>query len=325
MTRRCRWFSALAAAAALAPLSILDTGPRPVCGRDLDPRAESCGQCHVEQHREWKGRAHHRAWTDEIYQAELKTKTRQQQCTPCHIPTSVHGRLGKKPETRDVRQEEGVTCVSCHEHKGKILGPFGAATEAHESTKSDAFSRRGSVELCASCHGTSIADILGVAKDWQTLFEKDEAAKTCIECHMPEVERPLAIDPATGKATTPARAGRQHTVLGPDDAEFCAKAFELSVRTDGDRLVLTVANRAGHRVPGFKLRTFKVGVGVGDAAGKNLAEHAFEISGKDPLPGAATRDFAFARPAGAAKLSVRIAHVMMDVDRGVVLEPTLDV
>jgi hypothetical protein len=304
--------------------SLASHAPASHAAQDPDPdTAASCGKCHTEIHGEWLGRAHANAWVDEIYQAQLAEKTRQDNCLPCHIPQSALARIGKKPKTRDEHKDEGVTCVTCHKDNNTIHGPFGAQTKAHPTAKHAAFTLEGSAELCAGCHRTTIADVLGVARDHEEVYPA-KVTKTCIECHMPEVERALAVDPESKQPSSPVRKGRSHVVLGPRDVDFCASAFGLSAKVQGDEVVLTVKNQAGHRVPGLKLRTFELHVALVDDGGKELATHVVELTGRDPLPiDPMARDFPFAKPAGAKAMTVRIDHLLMDEKVATVAEHQL--
>ena len=301
------------------------TDPAGSTPRQQNPadQAASCGRCHTDIYGEWKGRSHANAWVDKIYQAQLEKKTRKKNCLPCHIPQSALDRLGKKPKTRNVHKDEGVTCVTCHQSGGVIHGPFGAATPAHPTKKHDAFTLTGSNKLCAGCHRTSIADVLGVARDHAKVFPA-QVKQSCVECHMPEVERALAIDPQTKKPSGPVRKGRSHIVLGPGDADFCGTAFGLSAKRADGQTILVIENKAGHRVPGLKLRVFEVHVALQDAAGGVVAEHKIELTGKDPLGiDPLQREFPFPLPAGATAIQVRIDHLLMGEKLATVLTQTL--
>ena len=282
----------------------------PPAGLEDPLSAAACGKCHTEIHKEWDGRAHQRAWDDPIYQAKLKTKKRPKSCHACHIPDRVLGkRLGRKPATRKDEKSwhEGITCVSCHELDGKIHGPYGAKTAAHESVKDEAFSKAGSIKLCSSCHRTKIDVVYPVAKDFEEAGFADEGG-SCVGCHMPKVERHLAVDPETGKPTGEKRKGRSHATLGPNDAEFCGKAFAITAQKKDAKLVVTVANEAGHRVPGLRIRDFHFKAVQKDASGKVLGEDTFEIGGEEPLKAAAQREFPFALKDGATQVEVIVDH-----------------
>ena len=173
--------------------------------------------------------------------------------------------------------------------------------------------------------------MLPIGKDYDKSWA-DPKRKTCIECHMPEVERPIAFDPDTKEATGPVRKGRRHTLLGPSDAEFCASAFELSAAVKDGKVVLSVENKAGHRVPDLMIRIFDFEVTQLDADGKELATDKAAITGKrgQRLEVLTTREFAYPAKPGAAKLKVVVRHRLFDMKRavdedlGTVLTKTLD-
>lgn len=289
-----------------------------------DPEsAKTCGMCHTEIYAEWKGRKHADAWDDEVYQAKLKTRKRKKSCTGCHIPTRVLARLGRKPKTRKNLLHEGVTCVSCHENDGAIHGPFGAQTDAHKSIKDPLFSHHGSSALCLSCHSTKIDVVLPVGRDFKeyVLAHKGES---CAGCHMPEITRHLAVSVITGKPVGEKRLGRSHKLLGANDPEFCATAFKLSVEKADGKFVLHVENKAGHRVPGLRIRGFHFFVRQQDAHGKTLAEHKFVIDSENGIKVLETRQFPFDPVAGAKKLEVTVEHHFKDKLVAQIIKQTLD-
>ena len=279
--------------------------------------------CHTEIHAEWKDRKHGVAWTDPIYQAAMQQKTRPQLCHACHIPGSVLERLGSRPRTRDRHLEEGITCVSCHKKGNAQQGPYGSDTLAHLCEKNEAFSFEGSVALCASCHSTQIEDVLPVAKDF---IDADMASKgkSCIGCHMPEVERQLSISLATGNPVGEMRKGRSHALLGPGDVEFCATAFEFAASRRGSDLVLSISDMAGHRIPGLALRTFPVEVRQLDGGGEQLRTDSFVISAENGLQAEETRDFTFPLAEGTAAVEVVLDHFLQGEKVASILTRKLD-
>lgn len=290
-------------------------GPGAPQGRDPNS-AVTCGQCHTEIYQEWKGRAHSKAWTNELYQAQIKPKKKPQNCHGCHIPVDVHRRLGRKPKPRDALRHEGVTCVSCHKSAktgDDILGPFGSKTDAHPCQKNPAFTGTGSISLCKSCHNTKIGPVLPLGRDHDKYREQlGDKAKTCIECHMPAIERQLAVSIVTGKPVGEKRMTRSHVVLGPRDIEFCKKAFALQARKDGKDLVFGIENRAGHRIPGLKLRQFAVAIAQLGRDGGQLATHEIVLSHENEIKVLETREFRFDLAAGASSVEVRIDHVFQE-------------
>lgn len=280
--------------------------------KDPDPdSAKTCAMCHKAIYNEWKVRKHAGAWDDEIYQAKLKKKKRAKMCYACHIPERVLARLGRKPKTRKKNLHEGVNCVACHEKDGKIHGPFGAETDAHKSVKDPLFTDKQSSALCQSCHSTKIDVVLPVGRD----FKKANLAakgKSCAGCHMPKVERHLSVSPVSGKPVGEKRKGRSHKILGPNDAEFCAKAFKLSAKKNGKQLELTIENEAGHRVPGLTIRAFHFFVRQKDGAGKTLSEKKVVVDSENGLQVVESRLFPFDLAAGAVSVEVAIEHHFQD-------------
>lgn len=286
--------------------------------------AASCGQCHTEFYEEWKHAAHAKAWTDPIYQKSLEGKKRPRVCHACHIPQEVLARAGRKPKTRKKLLHEGVNCVACHRLGDTIHGPFGAETDAHPSVKDPTFTSGNVVALCSSCHATKIGPVLPVARDYKRsgFFEKKK--KSCVDCHMPKVERHLAVSMVTGKPVGEKRMTRRHRVLGPRDAEFCAKAFDLHVRKDGADVVLTIGNEAGHRVPGLKLRQFPVRVVQIGAKDAELDRAEIVIDHENPLKVLESREFRFPAAEGARAVRVEIDHRFQDQLVATVLTRRLD-
>src|SRR5262249_6241871 len=157
-------------------------------------------------------------------------------------------------------RDEGVHCASCHRLEGTIHGPFGCTTDAHPCEKDPVFQTPGVTALCASCHAMKIGPVLPLARDFQDSSHA-RAGKSCVSCHMPEIERALVTDAAAG-GNAVRRTTHDHRMLGPSDVELCAKAFEVGLRKGDRGLSVTVTNRAGHRVPGLALRKFVVSVRI---------------------------------------------------------------
>ncbi len=313
-------------AAALACLCLWATGspdaPAAVATHPQDPQAArpaaaaDCGRCHQAIHDEWRASAHGRAFTDPVYQAALKGRARPELCHGCHIPQNVLDRLGQKPRPRADHHHDGVGCVACHARGEAIHGPFGAATDAHRSVKDPVFGDQGSTALCSSCHATAIADVLPLARDFAEAGLQAKG-KSCVGCHMAAVERPLAVDPATGAAAGPARHGRSHALRGPGDPLFCAEAFALTVAAHGAGLRLRVRNKAGHRVPGLaRLRAFVMRFRVVDGGGRTLHELPFTVDGDNPLLVGETRILDLPRPDGAVAVLATVHHRFGDTTRG---------
>lgn len=323
MRPSCTW----AGMAALALVSGTGHGsaPRPIeCAQQADTdSALECGRCHQDNHREWSQGAHAKAWTDPVYQKALLGKPRPDLCHGCHIPQEVQRRLGKPPQPRQARLADGVDCVACHRRAGAILGPFGAKTTAHETMQDPTFAAPGSNALCAACHSTKIGPVLPVARDFEERGLAEQG-KSCTGCHMPKVDRVIAIDPVTSRPSGPLRSGREHQVLGPGDAAFCAKAFEITLRRDGDECILAIANKAGHRVPGLTARKFVVRARqLGDDDREIKKEPAFEITAENELRVMETREVRFLLAARATKVEVAVDHSLFGKTVATILQRVL--
>ncbi|HVS17209.1 MAG TPA: hypothetical protein VMT18_01325, partial [Planctomycetota bacterium] len=203
----------------------------------------------------------------------------------------------------------GVTCVACHQGPdGEILGPHGTPTDAHASRRAETFVGAGTNALCATCHGTFVGPVIGLARDFAD-SARAAAGGSCVECHMAEVERSFALTPAEdgGEPTaSPVRKGRSHALQTPRDPAFLRRAFGLTAALEGGRAVLRVENRAGHRVPGLIGRELTLTATLFDDAGVELESRALEIDAAVPLETDETRTLEFS--AGGARVRVRGTH-----------------
>lgn len=302
------------AAVILPLLGALWVGPRPEEAPAAalgQVAADSCADCHPAIHDEWRGTRHANAFTDPTYQAALKGLEAPERCHGCHAPVPVLARFGRPPRVRGEDLHHGITCASCHETRRGIAGPFGAETPAHASEAHPAFTEKGSVHLCSSCHDLRIGPVLPLGRDFRDA-ELAERGKSCVGCHMPSVRRPIASDPRTGAPTGPERRGRSHALRGPSDPEFAASAFKLVARPDGDRVELAVGNRAGHRVPGLETRSFRFEVVQRNAAGAEVARDAVTFDAENPLRAAETRKFRFPKAGRAVRVEIVGSHVHGD-------------
>lgn len=254
-------------------------------------KAESCGQCHREIYEEWKTSIHAHAYEDPFFQAYWKKDKNIWVCLNCHTPLEnqqptlvkdiPRGRVEKaiqepNPHYDAEYQKESVTCAACHVRDGVILGPFEDARAPHP-TKYDPKFR--TAELCYRCHNvvSGPAQFYNVGpcgtyaeyegKYWQ------ERGFICQSCHMPEIERPMAVG-------GPVRRGRQHLWRGGHDPDMIRRAVEIEVKADTDApkpgdqvgVTLTLVNAgAGHKIPtGDPDRFFTVEFIVEDQQGTVL-------------------------------------------------------
>jgi hypothetical protein len=310
---QARWVGDEPALAAPAPHPELALAPHP------ELATLACARCHEEIAAEWATTQHAHAWIDPTYQEALKDKRRPESCHGCHIPAPLllePADFGKKPLPRAPEEEAldlGVSCQTCHAGPGgAVHGPFGAPTEAHASVQDERFSTAGSNALCAACHRTTVGPVIGVAKDFE-LANLAERGQSCVGCHMAPLVRPIAAE--QGAPAYPARAGRSHALQTPRDPAFLAQAFGLGVARVGGEVVLTVRNRAGHRVPGLVGRRLVFTAEALDASGAVLATLERTVDDVAFLPVDGTLELSLAAPATA--LRVRGTHRPPESDAGI--------
>ena len=238
----------------------------------------ACTECHGQIAREWAATAHALAWVDELYQEEMQARRKPETCHACHVPAALHGEeLARRPVARKDGRRFGVSCEACHlGPEGAMLGPRGLAPDAHEagahaSVRSETMVGAGSNALCAACHRTTVGPVIGVAKDLEGAGPED-GGRTCVGCHM------------HARAREDGSEGRSHLLQTPRDPAFLRRAFEVSAEAGARATVVTVANRAGHRVPGLVGRELVFLAELLDEAGETIAEGRLELTTRTFLP-----------------------------------------
>lgn len=224
--------------------------------------ASGCAGCHAEIAEEWAGTRMGQAWMDPVFQADYQREGELYACRTCHTPLyeqqpervtglaslrPVRGEGLPNPDFDVSLQAEGVTCVVCHVRDGVVVGSITEVQATHPVKVDPDF---GSAALCASCHQAEgpplsrlkrpVADTVGEWERWRAATGREES---CVDCHMPAVERALT-------AFTPVRQTRSHAVLGGWDDAFVASAIRIdAVARTQDGVSVTITNLAGHNVP----------------------------------------------------------------------------
>lgn len=205
-----------------------DAGPAPHERIDV-PSLVACGGCHTDVYAEWAESLHHRAWTN----ANARSATddfRIESCRPCHSPASVFATgFDRRPDYRDFNQEDGVHCLSCH---GLEDGVAAARTIPDAPCRPRFDARLVSADHCYPCHEPT-------HQAFEEYEESDAHALgvRCADCHMPVVARE-------------GRAGRSHGPHGGLDAEFVRKGLRWEARAGDGAVLVELANRTGHKLPG---------------------------------------------------------------------------
>lgn len=264
-------------------------------------KAESCGTCHTDIYNEWKTSIHAQAYKDSFFHAYWTKDKHTWVCLNCHSPLENQQPTLIKDTPRDrveravqepnshydqEYQQEGVTCAACHVRDGVVLGPFDDAKAPHP-TKYDPMFR--TTQLCYRCHSVVGGPAqfynggpCGTYPEYEDGYWKMERGFICQSCHMPEIERPVAIG-------GPVRQGRRHLWRGGHDPAMVKRAIDVKVAAEpaeprpGDkvRITLTLVNAgAGHKLPtGDPDRHFTVEFAVEDQNG-TVREHQSDTMGR---------------------------------------------
>ena len=198
--------------------------------------------------------AHSVAGTDPWPLEAARVEEGGKKCNVCHYPQPFEypDILSAKidpPKPRDLHQQRGVTCASCHlTPEGKIRGPYGV--DARHETVAD--ERIRTSVACAYCHSAG-ARVVGKQTqtflEWREDYNKPELGRQhCQDCHMPKTARKLAED-----FDVPVRASARHLASGGHSFQRIASALNLAVAQPEEgksQLVFRVTNvGAGHSVP----------------------------------------------------------------------------
>ena len=252
----------------------------------------TCAPCHTAVVAEWQDSLHSRSHhaSDPLYGALRALRTEKQgpqipgACAQCHNPRDTQDHDSAAART-------GVSCATCHQlasvdrTEGKkgvgalVAGPdkvfrgthdiAPGTAPLHESGKPLAELVDGKT-LCLACHD-ALKNPAGVESCTTGVeYGEGKEAKSCVECHMPEVNAP------NGPVTT-RQKHRSHRFFGPHHAlrsgelGVMATAVAVSGRFEGDALVVKVENKSGHAFPtGFPGRVALLDIRAQDAAGKEI-------------------------------------------------------
>ncbi len=201
--------------------------------------AETCRDCHSDQHAEWAESRHGLAWTNGIFQREYQAQPRAW-CVNCHAPLTVQ-QAGLAGDARFARlADQGVSCAACHVRGGTLVSKRKAEGSPHATVVEESF---GSPAMCADCHQFTFPvmeprtgeALRMTAHPMQTTVSDflagpyASAADGCLTCH--------------GTA-----AG--HGFPGGHDPDMLRRAIAASWCRAEDAVVMEVGNvGAGHRVP----------------------------------------------------------------------------
>jgi HEAT repeat protein len=215
-----------------------------------------CGKCHPAMYAEHNQNTHGRAFTDS--EPRIATgRFAHSDCIRCHTPRPIFETgIGMNPMRRHHNLEEGNTCMTCHWTPEYDYGSFEGGTECKTAFHPDV----GKVEACASCHRNH-----GTPYQWEKSPLGKGKNRTCMDCHMKSVVRPVAIGEE-------ARRVRSHVFPGSRSESQLRRAYKYEARIDENELVVRVTNNgAGHNFPTeLKQRSLESLVIVKDLDGKEV-------------------------------------------------------
>jgi hypothetical protein len=233
--------------------------------------AEQCGRCHTEIYAEWKASYHGRAMDDPLF-LDLSADVNKEECIRCHAPVTLREVDFQTPIARTERRDDAISCLSCHATEAGMAGPFegltGACRPVYDPDQTNV------VKICGGCHNQhdTVNEWLAGPYSPEAPVPRQRQATTCLDCHMPVVERPLVPG-------GPVRKGRRHTWPGGHDLAQLRKAATLEVEVvplpgGGHSFRPWVTNvGAGHNMPtDARHRSFDVYVKVWDEDGRVLLD-----------------------------------------------------
>lgn len=334
----------------------------------------ACGACHPGHLEEWAPSTHALAVHDAQFLAELaKPGQPRWLCMNCHAPTAIQRaeqirldtpfaeagntavlKATPNPEHDASRTAEGIGCASCHVRRdadglGTVVGPRGSGRAPHRVRTDPA----ALTSICERCHApVDDPETYRVSPSlpcWFTTREElaagPQAAQSCVDCHMPELERSAALG-------APVVTLKRHGWAGggvPKNAEGYSSlvargwALGLTVDVSAQPLAVTLLNAAGHAVPTADPERFLlVEVRAEDDAGTALGSDTLRLGqtwdfgdgtaarpahrvADDRLQAGATRRWepALVVPTAATRLVVSIRHVRVNEHNAAALDATV--
>jgi nitrate/TMAO reductase-like tetraheme cytochrome c subunit len=232
--------------------------------------AKQCGSCHKAIYEEWLASMHGQAMSDPLFW-DVEAENREE-CIRCHAPVPLREVDFDTPIARPDRREDAVSCLTCHEAGDHMAGP----TQGLEGPCNPIYDPdiSNDVKMCFGCHNQHDTGTEWLSSPYgpHAPEPRVKPETTCLDCHMPVVERPLVEG-------GPVRRGRKHTWPGGHDIEELRRAAEIDVEVEkldggGFRFRVWVTNTgAGHNIPSdARHRSFDTYVKLWDAEGNVILD-----------------------------------------------------
>ena len=315
------------------PLPPMGEAPASYQGEERSLLPEACGKCHEEQYRQWRTSLHAKAMGPGVYGQLVdlwaSDPGEARGCNECHAPLAEQQkRLPRgegpsaswqpNPSHLPALEMAGLACAACHVRGWRVHGPpkretpegRGGATLSGKHGGAERTPFFEGAEFCMKCHqhegsGPAGKPIQNTFREWRESLWGEEGVP-CQSCHMPR---------------------REHLWRGIHDKDMAQGAVGVEVEVGraapgvaAARIVLTNTG-AGHHFPTYITPSVDVVAELEDEAGKAIPgtrqaavigrrlseDFAREVSDtRIPAQQSFVMDYRQARPAGAARLRVRV-------------------
>lgn len=218
--------------------------------------SQFCAKCHPAMYAEHNMNTHGRAFTDP--EPRIATgRFAHSDCIRCHTPRPIFETgTGMNPMKRHHNLEEGNTCMTCHWQPNYDYARFEGGAECKTAFHPDV----GTVDACAACHRNH-----GTPYQWEKSPLGKAKDRTCMDCHMQKVMRPVAVGAEP-------RLVRSHVFPGSRSESQLRKAYTYDAKVVGNEIVVRIENSGtGHNLPTeLKQRSLESVIVVRDTDGKEL-------------------------------------------------------
>ena len=224
---------------------------------------KSCKECHEDIYYEYQSSYHSKTYfNDELHRKVAdKASTKTYDCAVCHMPGAQNLKeliIGKeRPHDNYEEERDAISCVYCHQiayvkksheyninikakqAEGYKPNMYGSLENPDDSDKHAMLNNPiYKKNVCIGCHShkRNKNDVL----IFQAIKE-NQGSTECIKCHMPLI---------SGGAEKNNKRGRlehhSHTFAGIHSLDMMRKAVGLAVKTEKNKLFITIENKMPH-------------------------------------------------------------------------------
>jgi len=206
----------------------------------------------------------------------LNTKTMKNgiNCIVCHNVDKVHIDRSKG--------SEGMKSITFGP-QGTMFGPFADANSPYHKTAQRDHFVGDEPTLCFACHYSAKNSMHGLevyatGKEYDQFKSGEEG---CKDCHMSKRKKGVASNYARVGEKPKERMVREHRFASVDNSNILNEYVEVKSRRDGNFFVITLKNRAPHRIPtGYGLREIVLKVTFLDKDDRVIAKKSYVLGAK---------------------------------------------